>query len=709
MSNEQIQDKIKELSKKLHRYSYEYYTLDAPSVPDSEYDRLFKELQFLEDKYPEYLDKNSPTQKVGGNILSEFEPVYHKVPMLSLDNVFDDQQLCSFVSRVEDGISTLSKNIEFCAEPKLDGLAVSIVYENGELVQAATRGDGKVGENVTAQVKTIGNVPLVLHGDNIPQYLEVRGEVYMKHDAFESLNELARQNPSKNKFFANPRNAAAGSLRQKDPRETAKRKLTFNCYFVIECKGYELPKTHYECLEYVKQLGIPINEEVKIGYGLDFLREYHDSILAKRFNLEYDIDGIVYKVNDLSLQQKLGFISRSPRFAIAHKFPAQEEITQLIAVDFQVGRTGAVTPVARLVPVKVSGVTVSNATLHNIDEIKRLGVKVGDYVSVRRAGDVIPQVVKVIEEKRNGTEKDIEIPSICPICGCNLEKLPEEAVLRCTGGLYCYAQLKESINHFVSRDAMDIRGLGDSYVEALIKNNLIKSVNDIYHLSLDNLASTPLNIDELAKEELFTDKKTKLRTIGKVVAKKIIESIEQSKTKPLNKFIYALGIREVGSTTALTLANNFDTISDLRLATVDDLLKLSDIGQVSAKHIVNFFKEEHNVRVLEDLLKSSSEGGAGCIPSIVKKSQQELNEIKDNPFWEKTVVITGTLTIKRNELKEILQNLGATVSGSVSKKTDFVISGDNSGSKLDKAKELNIKIIDEEKLRELLTKVKPII
>lgn len=710
MDINQATTRVKELSQKLHQYSYEYYTLDDPSVPDSEYDKLFIELQNLEKQFPELVVPTSPTQKVGGEILENFEPVEHKIPMLSLDNVFNDEQLSSFVSRIEDGLSKVENKIEFCAEPKLDGLAVSIVYENGLLIKAATRGDGRVGEMVTAQVKTIGNIPLVLHGDEIPEYLEVRGEVYMMHKAFEALNELARLEPKKNKYFANPRNAAAGSLRQKDPKETAKRSLTFNCYFVAECRGIELPATHSERLEFVKKLGIPVNPEIKVGKGIDFLRTFHDDILSRRFDLAYDIDGVVYKVNNIESQEQLGFVSRSPRFSIAHKFPAQEEITQLLAVDFQVGRTGAITPVARLAPVKVSGVTVSNATLHNSDEIARLGVKVGDYVSVRRAGDVIPQIVKVIKEKRTGTETDVVFPTVCPICGSELEQLPEEAVIRCTGGLCCYAQLKESINHFVSRDAMDIRGLGEVYVEALINAGVVKTINDIYHLSIEKLAKIPLsNSNELTEELVLSDenvKKSKIRTIGKVNGKKIIDNINASKTKPLNKFIYALGIREVGSSTALALAQKYESLELLQKATIEELLEIQDIGNVSANHIVHFFREPHNCNVIADLLKSEAEGGAGCQPQSIVKKEEELDAIMGNPFFGKTIVLTGTLTsMKRNYLKELLQKLGATVSGSVSSKTHLVIAGTEAGSKLDKARELGITIIDEEKLKNTLAKL----
>lgn len=711
MNIEDAQKKIDDISKLLHKYSYEYYTLDEPSVPDSEYDRLFNELKDLENLYPSLKSPTSPTQKVGGDILESLAPVTHRTPMLSLDNVFDDQQLSSFVNRVSVSLSINEQLIEFCAEPKLDGLAVSIIYEKGKLVQAATRGNGKVGEMVTSQVKTIANVPLELQGNTIPDFLEVRGEVYMPHKDFYALNELAmNSHSSKNKVFANPRNAAAGSLRQKDPKETAKRGLTFNCYFVPECIGVDLPNKHSERLKLVASWGIPVNSEIKVGYGLTFLQNFHDDILRRRSSLLYDIDGVVYKVNSIDQQNILGYISRAPRFSIAHKFPAQEEITQLLDVDFQVGRTGAITPVARLDPVHISGVIVSNATLHNSDEIDRLDIKIGDYVSVRRAGDVIPQIVSVIKDRRNGTERSILFPKVCPICGGNLESLPEETVIRCTGGLSCRAQLKESLSHYVSRDAMDIRGLGDSYIDALIRSGLVKSINDLYHLDTEQLASVKLNISDdnemmdnhLFLEDEFNLPKKKVRTIGSVIAKKIIKMRDEGKNKPLNKFIYALGIREVGTSTALSLANHYETINDLMNASIDQLLSIPDIGVVSAEHIFNFFRDTHNINVLNELLSSVEQGGIGIVPESIVVSDNYIKEISGNPFYGKTVVLTGSLSISRNELKEKLQKLGATVSGSVSKKTNIVIAGIEAGTKLEKARELNIQIIDEDELMGLL-------
>ena len=706
MNYQEIQQRVKELNELLHKFSYHYYTLDDPLVPDSEYDKLFKELQAYEKSYPELKLPSSPTQRVGGEILSELEPFEHKIPMLSLDNVFNYDELGEFVERIENGLNINENNIVFCAEVKLDGLALSIIYKNGVLTDAATRGNGRVGENVTAQVKTIANIPLVLHGENLPTYLEVRGEVFMPHKEFERLNEYGRLHNKK--IFANPRNAAAGSLRQKDPKITAQRGLTFNCYYVIECEGVPLPNNHYDRLKLVHGWGIPINEEVKIGKGINFLKGFFENILGRRDSLSYDIDGVVYKVNNIEAQEKLGYISRSPRFAIAHKFPAQEEITKLLAVDFQVGRTGSITPVARLNPVKVSGVLVSNATLHNQDEIERLGVRIGDYVSVRRAGDVIPQIVKVIEDKRTDDTKEIVFPTLCPICGSLLERVSGEAVTRCTGGLSCKAQLIESINHYVSREALDIKGLGDSYVRALIRSKLVSRINDLYHLSVDDLASVVLNDTDDEDDDLLEDnelvlddpvvtKNKKEKRIGKVIAKKIIASRDANLSPNMNKFIYALGIREVGVSTAYSLAKHFNSFEDFLHTTKEELLNINDIGEVSAEHIINFLKAPHNIEIINDMITSKENGGCGITPV-----KADNGEVLDSPFKGKTVVLTGTLSYDRARVKEVLLDLGAKVSGSVSKLTNIVIVGQNAGSKLKKAQELGIQIMDEEEFTKIM-------
>ncbi|WP_274968265.1 NAD-dependent DNA ligase LigA [Succinimonas amylolytica] len=712
-------EKADALRRLINRYSYEYYTLDDPSVPDAEYDRLMHELRDLERAYPELDTPNSPTHKIGGPVLEDFRKVVHKSRMLSLDDIFSDGDLQDFVNRVSAGLGMSEADIEFCAEVKLDGLACSIIYENGELVQAATRGDGQVGEDVTSQVRTIRNVPLVLHGNAVPEYLEVRGEVYMPHASFNALNEEARKAGSggKNRVFANPRNAAAGSLRQKDPAVTAKRGLTFNCYFVPECRGAVLPSRHSERLELVHSWGIPVNSEVRVGKGLKFLKEFHRSVQERRMDLPYDIDGVVYKVNSTELQDALGYISRSPRFAVAHKFPAQEEITTVRAVDFQVGRTGVVTPVARLTPVTVAGATISNVTLHNADEIERLGLRIGDHVSIRRAGDVIPQVVRVIAGMRTGAEKEIVWPKVCPVCGSSLERLPEEAVTRCTGGLFCKAQQKEAIMHFISRNAMNIQGLGDSFVDAFMKAGILSGINDIYHLTVENMAEVPYGErgsgegdaetasagtaavsgeNEKGEIDLFLEAEKRTATVLKVGVKKaatIRKNIEQSRHCTLNRFIYALGIREVGEATALTLARRYASMHELEQASLAELMTIPDIGIVSAEHIVNFFKEEHNLKVIRDIFSVW-----GQEPESVRQEAQDLEKLSGNAFFGKTVVLTGTLSRKRSEVKGELESLGARVSGSVSRKTDLVVAGEAAGSKLDDARKYGIEVIGEEEL-----------
>lgn len=753
---------MKELVALLNRYADEYYNQDNPSVPDAEYDRLYRRLKELEKQYPGDVQPDSPTHRVGGSGKADLEKFEHKIPMLSLDNVFNDDELSDFVNRVAGGLSRDEREIEFCAEPKLDGLALSLIYQNGVLITAATRGNGRIGENVTAQAKTIKNIPLSLKGDRIPSYLEVRGEVFMLHKDFEAANEFFRKRDGvKAKLYANPRNAAAGALRQTDPAETAKRKLTFNAYFVTECVGVELPDNHYDRLMFAASLGLPVNREIRFGKGIAFLREYFADMQNRRMDLDYDIDGIVYKVNSTALWDVLGFVSRAPKFAIAHKFPAQEQITTLNAVDFQVGRTGAVTPVARLEPVQVAGVTVSNATLHNVDEIERLGVKIHDRVVIRRAGDVIPQVMRVVTEARTGNEKDIVFPTCCPVCGSALERMPDEAVIRCTGGLSCKAQLKESICHFVSNKAMDIRGLGDRNIESMIDLGLINAVNDIYHLTLDDIKNVSQKTDDesndadsdagisensgdVSSEEgtlvqapdgtgmfdmfdmpVSEEKKEaakpaetagdeagdenggrrakKAKIIGEKAAVKILASIDDSRTRPFNRFIYALGIREVGENTAMILAREFENIYELMSADTDRLLAIKDIGEVSARHIVNFFREKHNQIIIDDLLKSQLLGGSGVIPQKVKPDEAELERIKDNPFNHKTIVLTGTLSsMKRDELKAILQGYGATVSGSVSAKTHLVIAGEAAGSKLDKAVKLGVPVMGEDELLKIL-------
>lgn len=678
-NNQDAGQRISELVSLLNRYAEEYYVYDQPSVPDAEYDRLYHELKALEMEFPELIDPSSPTQRVGDKVLSSFTKVEHEVPMLSLDDIFTDGELQAFVSRINE--RTDADKLEFCCEVKLDGLACSILYENGVMVRAATRGNGQVGEDITLNVRTIKNVPLRLKTDNPPQRLEVRGEVVMPKDGFERWNARARARGEK--VFANPRNAAAGSLRQLDPKITAKRPLMFNCYALGIAEGVDLPESHSERLAYVHSLGIPVNNETRVGVGVQFCRDFYKSVGEKRDSLAYEIDGVVIKVNSIADQEMLGFITKSPRWAIAYKFPAREEMTTLLNVDFQVGRTGAVTPVARLAPVYVSGVTVSNATLHNEDEIRRLDVMIGDTVIVRRAGDVIPQIVGVVKERRTGCElKPVIFPEVCPVCGSKIEKTEDEAVARCSGGLFCSAQVKESLKHFVSRQAMNIDGLGDKIIENLYDGGLIAHLSDIYKLTSDRLFKFYREQEKL--EDLNTASDSKLIT-------KLIASIEKSKNTTLPRFIYALGIREVGEATALSLASKFLTLDKLRAASFDELKTVEDVGDVVANHVCNFFGEEHNNRIIDELLE------AGIAWPEIKAPDE-----KDLPFLGKTFVITGTMQKSRTEVKNKLQELGAKVAGSVSAKTTAVIYGNNPGSKYSKAQELGIRLISEEEFNGMI-------
>lgn len=669
-AEQQAQQRIKQLQQLLSRYNREYYELDEPSVPDSEYDALFRELQQLEREYPDLASSNSPTQKVGSKPLDKFETVEHEVPMLSLDNAFDADEFAAFAQRVNDRLDS-SKNITYCCEPKLDGLAVSILYENGKLVRAATRGDGYRGENITENVKTIRNVPLTL-SDNAPVRLEVRGEVFMPTAAFEAFNEAARKRDEK--VFANPRNAAAGSLRQLDSRITAKRPLHFYAYslgVIDEAAEAELPDSHYRRLQQLAQWGLPINDEVKTANSVSECDAFYDDVLAKREQLRYEIDGIVYKVDAIALQQDLGFVARAPRWAIARKFPAQEQLTSVIGVDFQVGRTGAITPVARLEPVNVGGVTVSNATLHNADEIARLGVRIGDVVSIRRAGDVIPQVVSVIKEKRPEDTQAIKFPECCPVCDSEIERVADEAVARCSGGLICAAQRKEAIKHFASRKAMDIDGLGDKIVEQLIERDWIKSPVDLYKLTEPMLASLP--------------------RMGQKSAKNLVNAIAATRETSLARFIYALGIREVGEATAAGLAAHFQQLDKIIAASVEELQAVDDIGGVVAQHIHAFFAEPHNKQVVNQLRE------------MIDWPEGEAVGPTDDRLAGNTYVLTGTLSsMTRDEAKQALEALGAKVTGSVSKKTTAVIAGEAAGSKLAKAEKLGVSVLSEDDLKTLI-------
>ena len=663
-----IQTQIDNLRKTLRQYEYEYHVLDNPTVPDSEYDRLFHQLKALELEHPEFLTSDSPTQRVGAKPLSGFSQIRHEIPMLSLDNAFSDEEFNAFVKRIEDRLIVLPKPLTFCCEPKLDGLAVSILYVNGVLTQAATRGDGTTGEDITANIRTIRNIPLQLLTDNPPARLEVRGEVFMPHAGFERLNEYALEHGEKT--FANPRNAAAGSLRQLDPNITSKRPLVLNAYGIGIAEGVELPNTHYARLQWLKSIGIPVNPEIRLCNGTNEVLDFYRDIQNKRSSLGYDIDGTVLKINDIALQNELGFISKAPRWAIAYKFPAQEELTVLNDVEFQVGRTGAITPVAKLEPVFVAGVTVSNATLHNGDEIERLNIAIGDTVVIRRAGDVIPQIISVLHERRPDNAKPIIFPTNCPVCDSQIIRIEGEAVARCTGGLFCAAQRKEALKHFVSRKAMDIDGIGGKLIEQLVDRELIHTPADLFKLDLTTL--------------------TRLERMGAKSAENALNSLEKAKSTTLARFIFALGIREVGEATALNLANHFKTLDALKAADLEELQQVPDVGEVVANRIFVFWREAHNVAVVDDLIAQG-----------VHWETVEAKEAGENLFKDKTVVLTGTLTkMGRNEAKALLQQLGAKVSGSVSSKTDFVIAGNAAGSKLTKAQELNITVLTEEEFLE---------
>jgi DNA ligase (NAD+) len=659
-----LQQQIDTLRQDLRRYEYEYHVLDNPTIPDAEYDRLFHQLKALEAAHPELITADSPTQRVGAKPLSGFAQIRHEIPMLSLDNAFSDEEFYAFVKRIEDRLIRLPEPLTFCCEPKLDGLAVSILYVNGVLTQAATRGDGTTGEDITANIRTIRNIPLQLLMDNPPVRLEVRGEVFMPHAGFERLNQQALEKGEKT--FANPRNAAAGSLRQLDPKITSKRPLVLNAYGIGIAEGVDLPNTHYERLQWLKSIGIPVNPEIRLCNGTDEVLDFYRDIQNKRSSLGYDIDGTVLKINDIALQEKLGFISKAPRWAIAYKFPAQEELTRLNDVEFQVGRTGAITPVAKLEPVFVAGVTVSNATLHNGDEIERLDIAIGDTVVIRRAGDVIPQIIGVLHDRRPADARPIVFPKTCPVCDSAIVRIEGEAVARCTGGLFCAAQRKEALKHFVSRKAMDIDGVGGKLIEQLVDRELVHTPADLFKLDLTTL--------------------TRLERMGAKSAENALASLEKAKNTTLARFIFALGIREVGEATALNLANHFKTLEALQNADLEALQQVPDVGEVVANRILAFWHEPHNVAVVNDLIAQG-----------VRWETVETKEVAENRFKGKTVVLTGTLTqMGRNEAKALLQDMGAKVSGSVSAKTDFVIAGDAAGSKLTKAQELGVTVLTEE-------------
>ena len=730
------QRRAEALRREIERHNHQYYVLDDPLVPDAEYDRLLRELESLEHDFPELITIDSPTQRVGGEPLEGFEEVVHAVPMLSLGNAFSEEELADFDRRVRERVDS-NGPVVYLAEPKLDGLAVSLRYEQGLLKHAATRGDGSRGENVTHNVRTIAAIPLRLLGEGYPDVLEVRGEVFMPKSGFDALNRRARENDEKT--FANPRNAAAGSLRQLDSRITVQRPLSFYAYGFGEVSGEALAARQSESLARLKGWGIPISPELRTVTGVDGCLDYYREIGEKRDGLDYDIDGVVYKVDDLEQQALLGFVSKAPRWAVAHKFPAQEEITRLLSVEFQVGRTGALTPVSRLEPVFVGGVTVSNATLHNMDEVRRKDVRVGDTVIVRRAGDVIPEVVRPVIDKRPDNASGIVLPQQCPVCGSDIIQPEGEAVARCSGGLYCSAQRKEAIKHFASRRAMDIEGLGDKLVEQLVDEELVRNPADLYQLTIDQLAG----LERMAEKS----------------ATNLVNALADSKETTLARFLFALGILGIGETMAAALAarlGTLDAISELELrdlieikpsqakslrlqlfesearseplnkipppealkwcrsfhmqmlaekfVTLGDLLeadpdqiandpriKIEGVGDVLSEKLVTFFHQSHNREVIEKLRQ------AGIYWKI-----EEPPSVEQQMLAGKTVVITGILSRSRSEIKDQLQALGAKVTGSVSKKTDYLIAGAEAGSKLAKAEALGVTVLDEEGLAELL-------
>jgi DNA ligase (NAD+) len=657
------------LRTELERHNYQYYVLDQPLVSDAEFDKLIRQLLQLERDYPELADPGSPTQRVGGSPLPAFRQVTHRTPMLSLSNAFSEEEVTAFDRRVREGLD--QENVEYLAEPKFDGLAISLSYEQGRLIRGATRGDGYTGEDVTPNLRTVKSIPLRLRGKALPDLLEVRGEALMYRRDFDSLNE--RQRAAGEKEFVNPRNAAAGSLRQLDSRITAVRPLRFFAYGVGAIEGATLPSSHSALLDWLQTLGLPVCPERRVIHAVHGLMRFYHQMGERRAGLPYEIDGVVYKVNSLAAQAQLGYVSRAPRFAIAHKYPAEEATTEVLAIEVQVGRTGALTPVARLAPVFVGGVTVTNATLHNEDELRRKDVHIGDTVVVRRAGDVIPEVVAVVRDKRPRGAAEFKMPVACPVCGSAVVRLPDEAVARCSGGLICAAQRKQALLHFASRRAMDIEGLGEKLVDQLVDHDIVKTAADLYRLGLAALATL----------ERMADKS----------AQNVLQAIERSKNTTLARFIFALGIRNVGEATAKELARHFGSLERLMQADEEALRQVPDIGPVVALSIAQFFSEAHNREVIEQMRACGvhwQEGEPRAAASAARLAG-------------KTFVLTGTLpSMSRDEAKELIEAQGGKVAGSVSKKTDYVVAGTEAGSKLAKAEALGITVLDEARLRQLL-------
>ena len=668
MNRAEAEIRISELRSEITLHDYRYYVEDAPTIPDAEYDRLLRELQALETEFPDLVTPESPTQRVGGEPMEGFATVRHQTPMLSLANAFSNEEIEQFHDRVIRGLET--EHADYVAEPKLDGVAISLLYRDGRLQRAATRGDGATGEDVTSNVRTITAIPLQLEmrqsKQTWPETIEVRGEIYMPLSGFEDYNARARE--SGEKELVNPRNAAAGSLRQLDPRITAQRPLAFYAYAVVAAEG--MPESHFDALQQLRSWGFPVNPEIRRVRDAGGCASYYEEMSAKRDSLPYDIDGVVYKVDNREQQRTLGFVSRAPRWAIARKFPAQEEITRLLEIDVQVGRTGAITPVARLEPVFVGGVTVTNATLHNLDEIQRKDVRAGDWVVVRRAGDVIPEVARVVMERREGNPEPFRMPEHCPVCGSAVERDEGEAAFRCTGGLFCGAQRIRSIQHFASRRAMDIEGLGEKLVVQLVEAGMVESIADLYRLDREQLVS--------------------LERMGEKSADNLLEELEKSKNPELDRLLYAMGIREVGEVTARSLAKHFGTLEALVEADEEDLIEVEDVGPVVASHVHAFFREQHNTDVIAALQQ------AGMHWQAVEESGGE------QPLAGQAGVLPGTLSMPRARAKTLLESLGARVTGSVSSRTSVVLAGEAAGSKLRKAEKLGVEIVDEEAFRALL-------
>jgi DNA ligase (NAD+) len=667
MSAKGLAARAEKLRRAIERHNRLYYNEAAPEITDAEYDRLFQELVAIETEHEELRTPDSPTQRVGSKPSEGFDPVVHRVPMLSLANAFDEEDVSAFDRRCREGLEV--DEVEYSAELKFDGLAVSLVYEGGVFVQGATRGDGTTGEDVTANLRTVRSIPLRLASRKPPARLEVRGEVLMMRKDFEAINKRALE--AGEKAFVNPRNSAAGALRQLDPRLTAQRRLSFFAYGLGEQEGFDVPATHAKLLAAFDAMGFPVAKDHRTVKGVAGLLGFYAGVGERRAKLPYDIDGVVYKVNRVADQQKLGFVSRAPRWAVAHKFPAEEATTELVGIDIQVGRTGALTPVARLAPVFVGGTTIVNATLHNEEEIRRKDVWKGDTVVVRRAGDVIPEVARV--EKKGPRDEPFRMPSKCPVCGSAVTKSEDEAVARCTGGLFCPAQRKQALLHFASRRAMDIEGLGDKLVDQLVDAGLVRTPADVYKLGIAKLAE----LERMAEKS----------------ASNVRAAIDNSKATTLARFVYALGIRNVGEVTAKDLARHFGTLDALMDASLEQLQEAPDVGPIVAASIASFFREDHNREVIEQLRAAG----------VHWKEGQPPKKAIAGPFTGKIVVLTGALAaMSRDEAKARIESLGGRVTGSVSKKTDYVVAGDEAGSKLDRARELGVAVLDEEKFLKLL-------